>query len=115
MTVNRYKFIVSFGHSFRINGASMLSDKDGDYVMFKDYQHLSDYCDHLVEFSKLPCLPKDLEVLRDANASFAEENDSLRNQIALMLQTIEELKKTNARIQQELDDADSIIFRKVWL
>ena len=59
--------------------------ENGRYVEYKDYEHLSDYCDHLVEFSKLPCLPKDLEVLRTANHNFAIENADLQN-------TIDELK-----------------------
>jgi hypothetical protein len=54
---------------------------NGEMVEYKDYKHLSDYCDHLVEFSKLPCLPKDLEVLRKANEVFAEENIALQNTV----------------------------------
>lgn len=40
-----------------------------------------DYCDRLVAQSNMPCLPKDLENLRDANTSFAMENERLRNQL----------------------------------
>jgi len=54
---------------------------NGVVVRYSDYEHLSDYCDHLVEFSKLPCLPKDLEVLRTANHNFAIENADLQNTI----------------------------------
>ena len=46
---------------------------NGEYVKYEDYEHLSDYCDRLVEIGKLPCLPKDLENLRKANTSFAQE------------------------------------------
>jgi hypothetical protein len=52
------------------------------YVREEDYRHLSEYCDYLVEFSKLPCLPKDLENLRAANASFAQENSQLKAELA---------------------------------
>jgi hypothetical protein len=58
---------------------------NGRFVEHKDYEHLSDYCDRLVEVGKLPCLPKDLEVLRKANHDFAIENADLQN-------TIEDLK-----------------------
>jgi hypothetical protein len=54
---------------------------NGRFVEYKDYEHLSDYCDRLVEIGKLPCLPKDLENLRKANASFAQENHDLRKTI----------------------------------
>ena len=49
-----------------------------EYVTLEDYQWLLEYCDHLVAFSKLACLPKDLENLRDANLKFATENEELR-------------------------------------
>ena len=58
---------------------------DQEYVTLEDYQWLLEYCDHLVAFSKLACLPKDLENLRDANLKFATENEELRKQ--LLLQT----------------------------
>lgn len=51
---------------------------NGEYVKYEDYEYLSDYCDRLVEIGKLPCLPKDLENLRKANASFAQENHDLK-------------------------------------
>lgn len=54
---------------------------NGEYVKYEDYEHLSDYCDRLVEIGKLPCLPKDLENLRKANASFAQENHDLQEGI----------------------------------
>ena len=58
---------------------------NGEMVKYSDYEHLSEYCDRIVQFSKLPCLPKDLEVLRKANEVFAEENIALQN-------TVEDLK-----------------------
>jgi predicted RNase H-like nuclease (RuvC/YqgF family) len=51
---------------------------NGRFVEYKDYEHLSDYCDRLVEVGKLPCLPKDLENLRNANTQFAIENEDLK-------------------------------------
>lgn len=48
--------------------------------------YLREYTDHLVSFSKLPCLPKDLENLREANLKFVEENISLRLQNEINLE-----------------------------
>lgn len=73
----------------------MIEDDEGEYVLYMDYvalntklvkiqaerDHLSEYTDHLVSFSKLPCLPKDLENLREANTKLAEENSFLQFQI----------------------------------
>jgi hypothetical protein len=50
----------------------------GRFVEYKDYEYLSDYCDRLVEVGKLPCLPKDLENLRNANTQFTIENEDLK-------------------------------------
>jgi len=52
-----------------------------DVELLTEVEHLRSYTDHLVVFSKLPCLPKDLDNLRNANISFAEENESLKNEI----------------------------------
>jgi hypothetical protein len=63
---------------------------EGEYVSYMDYialsaklaevqaerDHLSEYADHLVSFSKMPCLPKDLENLREANTKLAEETNT---------------------------------------
>lgn len=49
-----------------------------EYVEFNDYKELMDYVNKIVEFANMPCLPKDLEVLRDANAKFAQENFELK-------------------------------------
>ena len=65
---------------------------NGRYVEYEDYEHLSDYCDRLVEIGKLPCLPKDLENLRNANTSFAQENHDLRNTIFDLRNEIEAWK-----------------------
>lgn len=79
MTVKRY--------SFNFQGGYMEEDVDGEYITYMDYvslnskfiqtqsekDHLSEYTDHLVAFTKLPCLPKDLENLRETNAKLAEQ------------------------------------------
>jgi hypothetical protein len=49
--------------------------------LLEEVEHLRAYTDHLVEFSRLPCLPKDLEVLREANANFANDVFDLTNKI----------------------------------
>jgi len=79
MSVVRYKHLA--------NGKLIESSK-GEFVKYEDYKYLSDYCDHLVSFSKLPCLPKDLENLREANAFFATENQQLKDEIERLKQAI---------------------------
>ena len=59
---------------------------DQEYVTLEDYQWLVGYCDHLVAFSKLACLPKDLENLRAANLKFATENAELREMLSFSKQ-----------------------------
>lgn len=60
----------------------MMDHPTGDYVSFKDYEWMSDYADKLVEFGNLPCLPKDLKNLREANLQLAMENQALKEAIA---------------------------------
>jgi hypothetical protein len=72
MNIKRYKLT---------HRACPIETPNGEMVKYSDYKHLSDYCDHLVEFSKLPCLPKDLEVLREANHLFAIECAKLEDKI----------------------------------
>jgi predicted RNase H-like nuclease (RuvC/YqgF family) len=74
MKVKRYKVDYD-AVSHTIGGVEC---ENGRYVEYKDYEHLSDYCDRLVEVGKLPCLPKDLENLRNANTQFAIENEELK-------------------------------------
>jgi len=57
---------------------------DGSTVeesLLEEVEHLRAYTDHLVQFNKLPCLPKDLEILREANANFANDVFDLTNKI----------------------------------
>jgi hypothetical protein len=75
MKVKRYEFDFC---PFSIYHDSVECD-NGRFVEYKDYEHLSNYCDRLVEVGRLPCLPKDLEVLRKANHDFAIENADLRS------------------------------------
>lgn len=60
----------------------MFPDENGDWVRYEDYKEMADYADRLVEFGKLPCLPADLDNLREANLKFAMENDALKKQLA---------------------------------
>lgn len=60
----------------------MDTDEQGGWVLFSDYEKVVEYADRLVVLSDLPCLPKDLENLRNANAAFAEENFQLKNLLA---------------------------------
>lgn len=99
MSVERFEFTIHYGvvsgneyARHHISQASMLSKEDGSYVRYKDYAHLSEYCDHLIQFSKLPCLPKDLEVLRNANVAFATENQKLQQENEEMAKKITQLR-----------------------
>ena len=49
--------------------------------LYAEVEHLREYTDHLVSFSKLPCLPKDLENLREANTKLAVENEELKKEL----------------------------------
>lgn len=60
---------------------SLVLHPKGNLVYYSDYEELSKYADSLVEFGKLPCLPKDLENLRSANSAFATENHILKERI----------------------------------
>lgn len=56
-------------------------------------EHLEEYTDHLVAFSKLACLPKDLENLRETNTKFAIEIEDLKKSRDAWAQDAERLKK----------------------
>jgi hypothetical protein len=56
-----------------------------DESILDEVEHLREYTDHLVNFSKLPCLPKDLELLHSSNLELAMENEELKAR----LETIE--------------------------
>lgn len=47
--------------------AEMVLDSSGEWVRYEDYKELSEYADKLAEG-----LPKDIEVLRSANAALAQ-------------------------------------------
>lgn len=72
--MKRYSYVTGCDCGF-------IEDSYGEYVKYSDYKEMSDYADRLVEFSKIPCLPKDLENLRDANSKFAIENQALKERI----------------------------------
>lgn len=82
----------------------LAEDTQGMFVLWEDYEWLSDYTDHLVSFSRLPCLPKDIEVLRDANAAFAEE-------VAKASSMIEDLKAENARLRKVTGELSNYLFK----
>lgn len=99
---------------------------NGEYVKYEDYEHLSDYCNRLVEIGKLPCLPKDLENLRKANTFFAEENyklhstiDSLRDELEVWenkwkaaVEMAAKAENERDRFQEEYHKA--VKLREVW-
>lgn len=75
-------------------------DPDGDMVMYEDYKEMAEYADRLVEFGKLPCLPKDLENLREANLAFAMEVHRLRQELH-RLELLNFTRKTGNVIQYQ--------------
>ena len=92
---------------------------NGRFVEYKDYEHLSDYCDRLVEVGKLPCLPKDLEVLRKANHDFAIENADLQNTIEDLKGQLEGMEKkwecaVEMAAQADLAEKKALLFRDKW-
>ena len=115
MNIKRYKLSYDSELMMPIH----VESPNGDMVKYSDYKHLSDYCDHLVEFSKLPCLPKDLQLLREANHNFAIENADLQNTVEDLKGQIEGWKNKwevavdmAARAQIERDDA--LKLREKW-
>ena len=77
-------------------------------VLKTDYDELMAYCDKLVDF--LPCLPKDVENLREANAHFAEENERLQSKLYVAEQrniylklALQREQENSAHLQNKLD------------
>jgi hypothetical protein len=66
-------------YKFDYFSAEMELDSSGEWVRYGDYKELSEYADKLAE--GLPCLPKDIEVLRDANATLAQRVFELEQQL----------------------------------
>jgi hypothetical protein len=86
----------------------MTECKTGKYVRYEDVEelqkevdHLKVYTDHLVSFSKLPCLPKDLENLREVNLKIFQENEKLKKEL-------EKYREQKCDKFQELKDGDII-------
>jgi hypothetical protein len=66
-----------------MEGEQYIGEKpEGAYVLFEDYEWMADYADRLVEFGNLPCLPADLENLRESNAAMATELEELKSLLA---------------------------------
>ena len=83
MNVQRYSYVTEYG---------LVEDPIGEYVKYEDYTWMSDYADRLVEFGKLPCLPKDLENLREANSHFSQENCILQARVRELEAEVRSLK-----------------------
>jgi hypothetical protein len=103
MKVKRY----TFNYNPYDNVIFRVECEDGRYVEYKDYEHLSDYCDRLVEVGKLPCLPKDLENLRNANTQFAIENEELKQKNQALEIAIKNLHATLDVVEDELENAEA--------
>lgn len=68
-TVETYTPVIS-DYKYGCTMPEMVLDSSGEWVRYEDYKELSEYADKLAE--GLPCLPKDIEVLRSANAALAQ-------------------------------------------
>jgi len=66
-------------YKFDYFSAEMELNSSGEWVRYNDYRELSEYADKLAE--GLPCLPKDIEVLRDANTTLAQRVFELEQQL----------------------------------
>ena len=62
--------------------SGMEQHTEGEYVLYKDYKWMCDYADRLVEHGNLPCLPADLDNLRNANAALATEVHEMKELLA---------------------------------
>jgi len=105
--MKRYSYVTGCDCGF-------MEDPNGDYVKYSDYEELSDYADSLVKFSKIPCLPKDLENLRDANASFAQENGLLQARICELEAEIRSLKVWSNPAPPILCSSDVVQTHRTW-
>jgi hypothetical protein len=78
-TVETYTPVINLRCFSNYPHAEMELDSSGEWVRYGDYKELSEYADKLAE--GLPCLPKDIEVLRDANATLAQRVFELEQQL----------------------------------
>jgi len=78
-TVQTYTPVINSRCFSNYPHAEMELDSSGEWVSYNDYRELSEYADKLAE--GLPCLPKDIEVLRDANATLAQRVFELEQQL----------------------------------
>lgn len=102
MKVKRY----TFNYNPYTNTILRIECEDGRYVEYKGYKHLSDYCDRLVEVGKLPCLPKDLENLRNANTQFAIENEELKQKNQALEIAVKNLHAQLDVVEDKLESAE---------
>lgn len=58
----------------------------------KQLKEAKDYADRLVQHKDMVCLPKDLELLREANLHFATENQQLKDKIRDMNNSVNAIK-----------------------
>jgi hypothetical protein len=78
-TVQTYTPVINSRCFSNYPHAEMELDSSGEWVSYNDYRELSEYADKLAE--GLPCLPKDIEVLRDANTTLARRVFELEQQL----------------------------------
>lgn len=103
--VKRFKFVYDETNSCW----AYVLDPSGEYVLYEDYSKLSDYADSLVDLSKIPCLPRDLENLRNSNAHFADENFKLSNRVRELEAEVAYLKAS-----LKVNENDIVGWRNKW-
>jgi hypothetical protein len=76
MKANRHILVIR-----GISSSLVVDNKNGPWVRYRDYVELQKYADTLAE--GLPCLPKDVEVLRNANVALAQRVFELENMLGI--------------------------------
>lgn len=69
-----------------------------------EVQEAEAYADRLVQHIDMVCLPKDLENLREANGSFAEENEMLKVDCKHFAQYVLVLQEENEKLENKLKE-----------
>jgi hypothetical protein len=82
----------------------------------REFKESQEYADRLVE--GMPYLPKDIEILREANGHFAEENEHYKQYIKILQEENEKIIDENTALQNQvkrLHARTSPNDRRIWL
>ena len=78
-------------------------EKEIDRLIF-DLKGATLYADKLAESLPVGCLPKDVEILREANGLFAEENEDLKEEAIHLAQYARVLQLENEQLEGKLSE-----------